>query len=64
MIWVVFVALFATDNAEFFEMVEERQNKGHTWHWVGRTEVDDNYIALPAVEERTGTKVFYWEIKE
>ena len=64
MIWAVFVALFAADNAEFFEMVEERQVKGHTWHWVGRTEVDDNYIALPAVEERTGKKVFYWEIKD
>jgi len=63
MIWVVFVALFAADNAEFFEMVEERQALGHSWHYVGRTEVTDNYIALPAVEQDE-TKVFYWEIKE
>ena len=63
MIWAVFVALFAADNAEFFEMVEERQALGHSWHYVGRTEVTDNYIALPAVEQDE-TKVFYWEIKE
>lgn len=64
MIWMVFLALFAADNAEFFEMVEQREALGHDWHWVGRTEVADDYIALPTVEERTGTKVFYWEIKE
>ena len=63
MIWIVFVALFAADNAEFFEMVEERQNKGHSWHYVGRTEVSSDYIALPAVEH-DDTEVFYWEIKE
>jgi len=63
MIWAVFVALFAADNAEFFEMVEERQALGHSWHYVGRTEVDDNYIALPAVEHDE-TEVFYWEIKQ
>ncbi len=62
MIWMVFIALFAADNAEFLEMVEERQNAGHTWQYVGRTEVTDKYIALPAVEERTGKEVFYWEI--
>jgi len=63
MIWMAFVALFAADNAEFFEMVEQRQAKGHNWHWVGRTEVTDNYIALPAVEQ-DDTEVFYWEIKQ
>lgn len=62
MIWVLFVALFASANAEFFEMVEERQAQGHTWHYVGRTEVTTE-IALPAVEQ-DGTKVYYWEIKE
>ena len=63
MFWVVFLMIFAADNAEFLEMVEERQAQGHDWHWVGRTEVTDNYIALPAVEQ-DDTEVFYWEIKE
>jgi len=63
MFWVVFLMIFAADNAEFLEMVEERQAQGHDWHWVGRTEVTDNYIALPAVEQ-DNTEVFYWEIKE
>ena len=63
MILAVFIA-FLGGNTEFFEMVEERQAQGHTWHYVGRTEVDNNYIALPAVDQRTGKKVFYWEIKQ
>ena len=61
---VLFLMIFFTGNAEYFEMVEERTALGHSWHYVGRTEVNDNYIALPAVEERTGKKVFYWEIKQ
>ena len=61
---VLFLMIFFAGNAEFFEMVEERTALGHSWHYVGRTEVNDNYIALPAVEERTGKKVFYWEIKQ
>jgi len=60
MFWIVFVALFAAGNKDFFEMVEERQAKGHSWHFVGRTEVTDDYIALPAGEN---PGVFYWEIK-
>ena len=63
MIWVVFLAMFAADNSEFLEMVEERQAKGHNWHWVGRTEVTDDYIALPAIGQ-DNTEVFYWEIRE
>ena len=63
MFWVVFLMIFAADNAEFLEMVEERQAQGHDWHWVGRTEVTDDYIALPAVEQNN-TEIFYWEIKE
>jgi hypothetical protein len=63
MIWMIFVALFAADNAEFLEMVEQRQAQGHDWHWVGRTVVTDDYIAVPTVEQDE-TKVFYWEIKE
>ena len=61
MIWFVFVSLFAYDNTEFFEMVEERQAQGHSWYWVGRTEVTDNFIALPVGED---PQVFYWEIKD
>ena len=63
MTFVLFIALFAADNAEFLEMVEQRNAQGHNWHWVGRTEVTDNYIALPAVEQDE-TEVFYWEIKQ
>tara|TARA_R110000772_G_scaffold53748_1_gene122853 strand:- start:122 stop:277 length:156 start_codon:yes stop_codon:yes gene_type:complete len=48
-------------NEEVIEMVEERQAQGHSWHYVGRTEVTTE-IALPAVEN-DGTKVYYWEIK-
>jgi len=63
MIWMAFVVLFGTDNKEFFDMVEERQAKGHTWHYVGRTVVDDTMLALPVIEQ-DGTEVIYWKIKE
>ena len=62
--FIAALLVIAMDNQEFMEMAEERQNAGHEWHYVGRTEVTDEYIALPAVEELTGTEVFYWEIKE
>ena len=55
----LFTALFAYDNKEFFEMVEQRQDVCD-WHYVARTEVTDE-IALPAVEQ-DGTKVYYWHI--
>ena len=55
------ILLFAIVNEEVIEMVEERQAQGHSWHYVGRTEVTTE-IALPAVEN-DGTKVYYWEIK-
>jgi hypothetical protein len=62
MIWLIFIALFAAGNSEFFEMVEQRQAQGCDWHYVGRTEVT-NEISLPAVEQ-DGTKVYYWHICE
>ena len=60
---VLFLMIFFAGNAEFFEMVDERVTLGHSWHYVGRTEVTDDYIALPAVEHDE-TRVFYWEIKQ
>lgn len=61
--WILILILFFEDNKEYFEMVEQRQALGHSWHYVGRTEVTDDYIALPAVEDDE-TRVFYWEIKQ
>lgn len=62
MIFILFLALVAGTNEEFFKMVEEKQAQGCDWHYVGRTEVA-NEIALPAVEE-DGTKIYYWHICE
>lgn len=59
---LIAILMFAVANQDFLEMVEERQEQGHSWHYVGRTEVTTE-IALPAVEE-DGTEVYYWEIKE
>ena len=60
---VIAILMFAMANEDFLNMVQERTDKGHTWHYVGRTQVDDKWIALPATEQ-DGTDVFYWEIKE
>ena len=63
MAFLLMLALIAEGEKEFFEMVDERQAKGHSWHYVGRTEVTDKYIAFGAKEQDTGKEVFYWEIK-
>lgn len=58
---LLIIGCFGHANKEFFEMVEERQAKGHTWHHVGETPVTDKVIALPAGES---PGVYYWEIKD
>lgn len=57
--WVLFLVLFFEGNKEFFEMVDTQTKQGYTWERVGKTEVT-NEIALPAVDERTGKKYYYW----
>ena len=63
MIWVAFIMLFSTANAEFLEMVDTQTQQGYTWEYVGKTEVTDE-IALPAVDERTGKKYYYYYLTE
>ena len=63
MIWVVFVALFASANADFFEMVDTQTKQGYTWEYVGKTEVT-NEVALPVVDEQTGKKYYYYYLTE
>jgi hypothetical protein len=56
---ILFLMLFFAGNAEFFEMVDTQTKQGYTWEYVGETEVT-NEVALPAVDERTGKKYYYW----
>ena len=63
MAFLLMLLVIVEGEKEFFEMVQERADKGHTWHYVGRTEVNEKWIALPATEQ-DGTDVFYWEIKK
>lgn len=56
---VLFLMIFFAGNAEFFEMVDTQTKQGYTWEHVGKTEVTDE-VALPAVDERTGKKYYYW----
>jgi len=62
MAFILFLAVVFNGEKEFFEMVDQRYNEGCRWHWVGRTEVE-NEIALPA-KESDGTLVYYWHICE
>jgi hypothetical protein len=57
--WVLFLVLFFEGNKEYFEMVDTQTKQGYTWEYVGKTEVTDE-IALPAVDERTGKKYYYY----
>ena len=63
MIWVAFIMLFSTANAEFLEMVDTQTKQGYTWERVEKTEVTDE-IALPYVEEQTGKKYYYYYLTE
>ena len=56
---ILFLILFFAGNAEYFEMVDTQTKQGYTWEYVGKTEVTDE-IALPAVDERTGKKYYYY----
>ena len=56
---ILFLILFFAGNAEYFEMVDTQTKQGYTWEYVGKTEVTDE-IALPAVDEQTGKKYYYY----
>ena len=32
-----FLALFATDNAEFFKVANQQKSEGYTWTYVGKS---------------------------
>ena len=61
--WVLVLVLFFEGNKEYFEMVDTQTKQGYTWKYVGKTEVTDE-IALPAVDERTGKKYYYYYLTE
>lgn len=64
MIAVAFLMLFFTDNADFFEMVDEQTKQGYTWHYVGKTEVTPELTALPIIDEHTGKEYYYYKLKK
>jgi len=53
----VFLTLFAHDNRDYFETVEQNQNDGMSFHYVGKTEVTGDTPALPII---IGDKEYYW----
>lgn len=63
MILAVFIALFAADNAEFFENVQEGYDKGMTWHYTGKQVRDPKVPSLPIINEQTGEEYVYWKLK-
>lgn len=36
-ILATFLALFATDNAEFFKVVNQQKAEGYVWNYVGKS---------------------------
>lgn len=60
---ILVLIMLGSASEEFLIMVQERAEKGHTWQWVGETQVTNNHIALPSTLQ-DGTDVFFWEIKE
>jgi|TARA_R110001592_G_scaffold189165_3_gene434594 hypothetical protein len=40
--FILFMGMFATDNAEFFKTVTEQQLDGHKWEYTGKQKPDGN----------------------
>ena len=58
---VIFLGLFAYDNAEFFAEVKKEHEQGYTWEYVGKQKADEYKYSLPVVNQETGEKFIYWE---
>ena len=58
---VIFLGLFAYDNAEFFAEVKKEREQGYTWEYVGKQKADEYTYSLPVVNQETGEKFIYWE---
>ena len=58
---VIFLGLFAYDNAEFFAEVKKEREQGYTWEYVGKQKADEYKYSLPVVNQETGEKFIYWE---
>ena len=56
-----FTTLFAVDNTEFFETVEQNQKDGMSWHYVGKNG-PDGQPAITLRNEATGEEYIYFKM--
>jgi len=57
LILATFLALFATDNADFFKVVSQQKDEGYKWTYVGKS----NPSGTPAitVDSVNGSHIYY-----
>ena len=61
---VLILALFAHDNAEFFEQSQKQLDDGYHWEYVGKQKASDYSFSLPVVDQKSGEKFIYWELQK
>ena len=58
---MLFTTLFAIDNTEFFETVEQNIENGMSWNYVGKSD-PDGQPALTVRNEATGEESIYFKM--
>jgi len=61
---VLFLGLFAHDNAEFFEQSKKQLDEGYHWEYVGKQPASDYSFSLPVINQETGEKSIYWKLEK
>ena len=55
---IIFTSLFAIDNKEFFDTVEQNKKDGYTWQYVGKQTPDGN-PAITALDAQDNEVIYY-----
>ena len=57
LVLATFLALFATDNAEFFKVVSQQKSEGYKWTYVGKS-IPSGTPAI-TVDSVNGSHIYY-----
>jgi len=61
---ILILALFANDNAEFFEQSKKQLDDGYHWEYVGKRKASEYSFSLPVIDQQSGEKLVYWELQK
>ena len=64
LVLIPFIFLFASDNADFFEVSKQQRSQGYVWHYVGTKTPDPKAksITLQSVDQNEGEPYILWKL--